>query len=54
MGDNETEVDMDMEIHESQILANLNILQGEEPIYQMKQLKDSMNEQPKTFFTSLP
>jgi hypothetical protein len=39
--------------HEREILANLNILQGEEPIYQMKQLKTDL-EEPKTFFTSLP
>jgi hypothetical protein len=39
--------------HEREILANLNILQGEEPIYQMKQLKIDKDE-PKTFFTSLP
>ena len=45
---------MDMDNHESQILANINILQGEEPVYQMRQLKADMDEHPKTFFTSLP
>ena len=40
----------------SNIVANVNIGQGDDPTYQIKQLRGSIggNTEPKTFFPSLP